>query len=163
MHWFSSSFVTQTFSFFACKIGNWTSMKWLGYDQQFSTHKVISYLKYTEDHLALYKPNFPTDAVESNLCSVWVMLSIISIPTALLYLHVEMTCRKSFSSLIITLRGATQLSCKGTRFAFQSSRVWVLSDHHLESSCIIYGTKCKHQSFTKHTDKCVILHYPKFY
>ena len=52
MHWFNSSFVTQTFSFLACKIGNWTSMKWLGYDQQFSMHKVISHLKYTEDQLA---------------------------------------------------------------------------------------------------------------
>ena len=133
MQWFNSPFVTQTFSFLACKIGNWTSMKWLGYDQQFSMHKVISYLKYTEDHLALYKPNFPTDAVESNLCSVWVMLSIISIPTALLYLHVEIACSKSFSSFIITPWGTALLSCKGTGFAFQSSRVWpyIVSSYHM--------------------------------
>ena len=33
-----------------------------------------------------YIPNFPTDAMESNLCSVLLMSSIISIPTALLNL-----------------------------------------------------------------------------
>ena len=34
-----------------------------------------------------FVPNFPIDAMESNLCSVLLILSIISIPTALLYLY----------------------------------------------------------------------------
>lgn len=45
-----------------------------------------------KNSLFYYLPNFPTDAMESNLCSVWLMLSIISIPTAPLNLFNENTC-----------------------------------------------------------------------
>lgn len=40
-------------------------------------------------------PNFPIDAMESNLCSVLWILSIISIPTALLNLYEKKTQLKT--------------------------------------------------------------------
>lgn len=46
-------------------------------------------------------PNFPIDAMESNLCSVFWTLSIISIPTALLNLYEKNSSKqqKTFSTV----------------------------------------------------------------